>query len=72
MEWEFKELRYACQCASCVDEFTGEQRINLEHIAKDVSVEYVEQRGNYAVFVKWSDGHDSLYPFVALLNSSRM
>ena len=48
------ELRRACPCAQCVNEWTGE---NIE--IKDVNVV-----GRYALNFRWSDGHETgIYSF---------
>lgn len=54
-----RELRLACPCASCVDEYTGEKLLKPEQVPMDVKAEDVTPLGNYAVVVKWSDGHSS-------------
>lgn len=59
-----RELRMQCRCAACVDEFSGEPLIEEESVPADVVPVSVETRGNYAVAVAWSDGHDSsIYPY---------
>jgi ATP-binding protein involved in chromosome partitioning len=58
-EIPFRKLRLACPCASCVDEYTGEQLLKPEHVPMDIKAEEVTPLGNYAVVVKWSDGHSS-------------
>ncbi len=55
----FKELRYHCPCANCVDENTGKRTIKKENIADDIQALRVQTVGNYAVSIKWSDGHDT-------------
>src|SRR5687768_13671825 len=62
--WTAAELRLACPCAACIDEWTGERRIQPEGIAADVRPVGLEPVGNYAVQIRWSDGHDTgLYPW---------
>jgi len=62
-----KKLRYSCQCASCIDEFTGEQILKESSINDDISVKEIFPLGNYAVSVQWSDGHSSsIYPYEQL------
>ncbi len=53
----YKHVRSMCQCAECVDEWTGEQRINDSLISDDVTYNNFEKVGNYAVTFSWSDGH---------------
>ncbi|KRX09559.1 P-loop containing nucleoside triphosphate hydrolase [Pseudocohnilembus persalinus] len=63
------ELRRSCQCASCVDEFTGKKIIKDNEIEKDVQAFEIQQTGNYAVTVQWSDGHNtSIYPYKTMLS----
>jgi DUF971 family protein len=63
-----KALRCACLCAECVDEMTRAQRINPDLVSPSIEVLSVTPRGNYAVEVKWSDGHSSLYSYKLLWN----
>jgi DUF971 family protein len=57
-ELDSEELRYDCPCANCVDEWTGERRFRREN-AKDVGIRKVEQVGNYAFSIVFSDGHET-------------
>ncbi|TDH68954.1 uncharacterized protein CCR75_003558 [Bremia lactucae] len=58
------DLRARCRCAECIDEFTGSQILNLATIPDDIYPTVVEQKGNYAIAVTWSDGHSSsLYTY---------
>ncbi|MCC6144404.1 MAG: P-loop NTPase [Candidatus Hydrogenedentes bacterium] len=54
-----KAVRASCQCALCVNEFTGEQILHAASIPDDIAVEDVQTLGNYAVAIMWSDGHSS-------------
>ena len=57
-------LRSNCGCAHCVNEFTGERTIDRSQIPADIKAEEVRTVGNYAVSIKWSDGHSTgLYPY---------
>ena len=63
-EHEFRELRYRCTCAGCVDEHTGERQITRDQIPADIRPKKLEQTGRYALQVHWSDGHShGLYTF---------
>ena len=55
----FKDFRFLCPCAVCVDENTGERKIKKDDVADDIYPASVRTVGNYAVQVKWSDGHDT-------------
>jgi len=58
------DLRRRCRCASCKDEHTGEQILRPEDVADDVYPEEIAPMGNYAVAIRWSDGHrSSIYPY---------
>jgi ATP-binding protein involved in chromosome partitioning len=59
-----RELRLACGCARCVDEWTGEERLDAGSVPADVHPLRIEAVGRYALQIHWSDGHDTgIYPF---------
>lgn len=63
-----RQVRFSCACAECVDEFTGERRIKKEDMDPNVHPVEIVPYGNYAVAVRWSDGHNtSVYTFERLL-----
>ena len=63
------ELRKACGCAACVDEFTGKKILNEDKVSKDVYPLKIIPKGNYAVSMIWSDGHNSsIYPYDRMLS----
>ena len=55
----FRSMRSDCPCAACVSEFTGERLLDPESIPADIQPTAVELAGNYALKVRWSDGHDT-------------
>lgn len=58
------DLRDSCGCALCVDEYTGEKNLNREDIPSDIQPLEAVALGNYAVSIKWNDGHtSSIYPY---------
>lgn len=62
-------LRKKCICAACIDEFTGEKLLKEKSIPRDVHPKKIEDKGNYAVAIVWSDGHrSSIYPYKRLLS----
>lgn len=62
--YDVRELRLACGCALCVDEWTGEDRLDPGSVPEDVRPLQIERVGRYAIQVRWSDGHESgIYPF---------
>lgn len=59
-----RELRLACPCAACVEEVTGERRVEAAHIAQDVHPLRIDLVGRYAISIQRSDGHTTgLYAF---------
>jgi Mrp family chromosome partitioning ATPase/DUF971 family protein len=54
-----KEVRGACQCASCVEEFSGKQILNPATIPANIQATSIATLGNYAVSIAWNDGHSS-------------
>ena len=64
---DVRELRLACGCAVCVDEWTGEERLDRGSVPEDVHPIRIEPVGRYAIQIEWSDGHGSgIYPFKRL------
>jgi len=62
-----KTLRAECRCASCIDEFTGEQILDKSKVPENIKPTNIHPMGNYAVSVIWSDGHtSSVYPYEVL------
>ena len=65
-------LRRNCRCAHCVEETTGERKLDPASVPEDVYPTQVLPAGNYAASIHWSDGHtSSIYPFAALLEGIR-
>lgn len=63
-------LRKKCICAGCIDEMTGVSLLKNKAIPEDVHPIKLENKGNYAVAVVWSDGHrSSIYPYKRLFSS---
>ncbi|MFW5683714.1 MAG: P-loop NTPase [Spirochaetota bacterium] len=59
-----RTLRASCQCALCVDEYSGEQTLDVESIPADIHPKSVDTVGNYALSVEWSDGHTTgFFPY---------
>ncbi len=75
IEWEdghrtvlpARELRLRCRCAMCVEEMTGAKLLDPSSVAGDVRVTGVELLGQYAIGVRFSDGHATgIYRFADL------
>ena len=63
-EYDVRALRLACGCARCVDEWSGEGRLDPSAVPEDVHPVRIEGVGRYAIQIAWSDGHASgIYPF---------
>lgn len=58
------QLRRACPCASCVNEWTGEKILKAESVADDISIDSTSVVGRYALNFHFSDGHETgIYSF---------
>ena len=61
---EVRQLRLACGCAQCVDEWSGRGLLDPSSVPEDVRPLRIEGVGRYAIQIEWSDGHGSgIYPF---------
>ena len=66
------ELRKACRCANCIEEFSGRPLLDPATVSATVYPKSMQPMGNYAVAVSWSDGHtSSIYPYETLLKLSQ-
>lgn len=62
--YDVRALRLACGCARCVDEWSGEERLDPTSVPEDVHPLRIETVGRYAIQIDWSDGHTTgIYPF---------
>jgi DUF971 family protein len=58
------ELRRACPCAQCVNEWTGQRVLKPETIAEELTIADLSIVGRYALNFRWSDGHETgIYSF---------
>lgn len=58
------DLRDACPCATCIDEWTREKIIKREQIRKDLSIKDIRVVGRYALQMVFSDNHNTgIYPY---------
>lgn len=51
------ELRRRCPCAQCVDEMTGVRTLDTSAVPDDLTQGDLELVGNYALSLRFSDGH---------------
>lgn len=57
-------LRGQCPCAQCVNELTGVRMLDPASIPADLTQADFAMVGNYAVTMRFSDGHHTgIYPF---------
>ena len=62
-----RTLRLACACASCIDEWTGAERLDEAGVPADVHPVSIRPVGRYAIQIEWSDGHSTgIYTFERL------
>jgi DUF971 family protein len=58
------DLRRACPCAQCVNEWTGQRMLEPKNVSEDLTISDVSIVGRYALNFRWSDGHDTgIYSF---------
>jgi DUF971 family protein len=58
------DLRRACPCAQCVNEWTGERVLKPDSISESMAVKDFSVVGRYALNFRWSDGHETgIYSF---------
>ena len=53
------ELRRACPCAGCVDEWTGQKTLNDQKVSEDLTFGHTSIVGRYALNFHFSDGHET-------------
>lgn len=55
----YRDLRFYCPCAGCVDEVTGKRILKREQIREDIQVTDAQTVGRYALQLRWNDGHQT-------------
>lgn len=65
-----KELRKRCPCATCLSEREKQGKYYIPLFAENqVRVKSINQVGNYAIQIRWQDGHDTgIYEYKFLRN----
>lgn len=53
----YRLLRGRCPCASCVNEFSGKRTFDIEHTTDEIKPNELMLSGNYALQIRWNDGH---------------
>ena len=60
-------LRALCPCAQCVHELTGQRMLDPASVADDLTQADLAMVGNYAINMRFSDGHHTgifTFPFL--------
>jgi DUF971 family protein len=53
------DLRRACPCAGCVDEWTGKKQLDDRSVPDDIKIDRISIVGRYALNFHFSDGHST-------------
>jgi DUF971 family protein len=62
-----RRLRQACPCAACVDEWTNKRTLDVEGVPEDLQLVEITPVGNYALALKFGDGHATgIFPWPLL------
>lgn len=68
----FRYVRGECRCAACVDEITGVRILDVNTIPDEIHPKSMVLSGNYALKIRWSDGHSTgLYTWEFLATIGR-
>jgi DUF971 family protein len=63
-DYQAANLRRACPCAQCVNEWTGQRTLQPESISDEVEINDLSIVGRYALNFRWSDNHETgIYSF---------
>ena len=63
-DYRAADLRRACPCAQCVNEWTGERVLKPETVGDEIQIRDLSLVGRYAINFRWSDGHETgIYSF---------
>lgn len=63
-EYVPRDIRLACPCAECVDEYTGQPLLDPATVPEGIMPVKIEYVGGYALGFTWPDGHDSgIFPY---------
>jgi len=57
--YDAPRLRRACPCAGCINEWTGEKKLDEQSVADDLYFKHISIVGRYALNFHFSDGHDT-------------
>ncbi|MEP7077248.1 MAG: DUF971 domain-containing protein [Acidobacteriota bacterium] len=66
--YDAAQLRRACPCAGCVNEWTGQKQLIDATVPDDLTFSHISIVGRYALNFHFSDGHDTgIFSFKYLL-----
>ncbi|MDX2469227.1 MAG: DUF971 domain-containing protein [SAR324 cluster bacterium] len=66
-KYNLYDLRCDCECASCVNEITGEKILDNATVNPNIQPTSSEYVGNYGLRIFWNDGHSvGIYKFATL------
>jgi DUF971 family protein len=54
-----RQLRLACPCAQCVEEWTGKRLLDPGTVPENILLLNTDLVGRYALTFKWSDFHET-------------
>jgi DUF971 family protein len=54
-----RQLRLACPCAQCVEEWSGKKLLDPDSVADNILLLSTDLVGRYALTFKWSDFHET-------------
>ena len=61
------QLRRACPCAGCINEWTGEKNLDDAKVPENLSFRHISIVGRYALNFHFSDSHDTgIFSFALL------
>lgn len=58
-DYSAAQLRRLCPCAQCVNEMTGRRMLDPTSVPDDLTQTEVELVGQYAIALRFSDGHST-------------
>ena len=70
-KYDVVELRRRCPCATCIDEWTHQQRLKPQDVPDTVRPVRIDSVGSYALKIDFSDGHTTgiyTFPMLRALN----
>ena len=69
---DVRDLRLSCGCALCKEEMSGRPLVDPDQVSLDVHPVQLWNVGNYALGLRWSDGHASgIHPFSVIRAMAR-